>query len=157
MVPHVRLLAGTAFLSLTLVGCHGSSSSSVLPASIQRSGTASFSVFVPAPNSGAPTPQSLSVLLLQANGASPSTKAVAYNMNLTASTHGCTALAGGALSCTATVSAPVGSDTFALTTYSGLNGMGTQIAKTQAKASVSAATATTKCTPMPAMAPVTRY
>jgi hypothetical protein len=136
MVPHVRFLAGAAFLSLSLAGCHGSSPSGVVPTSAQKNGSASFSVFVPAPAAGVATPQSLVVSLTQASGATPGSKTVPYVMNLSATSHGCAALAGGAMTCTATVSAPAGTDTFSLTTYSGVNGTGKQIATSQAKAIV---------------------
>lgn len=154
MAHHVRLLTGSAFVFLVLSGCHGggsSSSSGFVPSSDQTrtasSTTASFSVFVAAPTAGVKTPQSLVVSLLQVNGAPPSSKAAAFTMNLTLTTHACAPLVGGAVSCTATVPAPVGNDTFVLTTYSGLNGTGTQIATSQAKSMIAPTSGKTKCPP----------
>ncbi|MGH7661005.1 MAG: hypothetical protein ACRENA_08865, partial [Vulcanimicrobiaceae bacterium] len=88
--------------------------------SANATGTASFSIAVPGAAAATTLPQSLVVTLLQVNGASPSSKAVPYTMNLTIGTKTCVSQAGGALSCTATVSAPPGNDMFALTTYSGV-------------------------------------
>jgi len=151
MESHVRTLAASALLSLLLAGCHGAGSSGgVVPSNVQQQGvkTASFTVYVPAAAPGLATPVSLAVTLLQVNGVPYATKAAPFTMNLTPSTKGCTPAGGGALSCTATVPAPGGNDTFSLTTFTGLNGTGKQIATSQARAMVTASPGT-KCTPAP--------
>ncbi|MDP9024886.1 MAG: hypothetical protein M3N13_05920 [Candidatus Eremiobacteraeota bacterium] len=122
----------------------------MLPGSAQTQGglvsTASFSVVVPTAAAGVKTPASLVVSLVQVNGATPGSKSAAFTMNLTPTTHGCSPMAGGALSCTAIVPAPAGNDSFALTTFTGINGTGAQITTSQAKAMVSA-NGKTKCVP----------
>lgn len=163
MSAYGRSLAGRfcVFLGLALSACHGSSSSGVLPTSGSHAGalgTATFSVFVPPPASGVTTPQSLEITLSQVNGAGLTTRQNPTTINLGATTHGCTAMAGGALSCVATVAAPAGTDTFTLATYTGMNGVGSQVYRTQAKAVIKPG-ATTKCvpgaSPSPAAAPIT--
>lgn len=125
-----------------------------MPASMGRgnSGAASFSVYVPPSGSGLTTPQSLVVTLYQVNGSTPDSKPAPFVMNLASNTHGCTAMAGGAVSCTAVVTAPSGNDTFSLSTFAGLNGSGKQLSTTQAKATIKAG-ATTKCLPGAAASP----
>ena len=105
MVQHVRLFAGATFVFLALTGCHGGGSSGltgVIPGSSQMQSkspaTASFSVFVPAAATGAKTPQSLVVSLLQVNGVAPASKTTPFTMNLTSTTHGCAPMPGGAVS-----------------------------------------------------------
>lgn len=148
MKVHARLIAAASVLPFLITGCHGGGISPAVVDSTNGTGskTASFTVFVPAPSAGVTTPQSIVVTLVQVNGAPPVSKTAAYTMNLTSSTKSCSALSGGALSCTATVPAPAGNDTFALTTFSGLNGTRSQIATSQAKASVSGSG--TKCLPV---------
>lgn len=151
MESFARTMAASALLSLLLAGCRGAGSSGgVVPSSLQQQlgKTASFTVYVPARAPGVATPASLAVTLLQVNGAPYLTKAAPFTMNLTPSTKGCTQVAGGALSCTATVPAPGGNDIFTLTTYTGLNGTGKQVATSQARAMVTASLGT-KCTPPP--------
>lgn len=155
MVSHVRFLAGAAFLSLTLGGCHGGGASGgLMPggASMASSGKAAFTVFVPSSSTGASaSPQSLVVTLSQVNGATVA-HPTSITMELSAATHGCTALAGGALSCVATLTAPKGNDMFTLAMYSGPNGLGNQISISQAKALVNAA-GTTACVPTSSPSP----
>lgn len=149
MRTHVGLLAASAVAFLLLSGCRGGSSSGVVPSNtqLQSPRTASFTVFVPASAPGAAIPQSLVVRVLQVNGAPYASNAAPFTMNLTPSTHGCVQAPGG-LSCTATVPAPGGNDTFSLTTFTGLNGTGKPIATSQARAMVTASPGT-KCTPAP--------
>jgi len=133
------------FFVLLLTGCHGGSSTGLPGVSAQSAAraavarTASFTVVVDPPTAGVTTPQSLVVSLLQVNGAPPVSKQAPYTMNLTAATHSCVAIAGGSLSCTATVPAPAGTVQFAITTYAGPNGTRAPIATSQVNAAVTTA------------------
>jgi hypothetical protein len=156
-----RVLAVASCLAIN--ACHGGGGAALPPGSgavPQSAGMASmvspatkststFHIVVPAPMAGRTSPQSLVVTVLQVNGATLAAKPAAYVMNLTASTPGCTAVTGGALSCNAVVVAPVGTDTFSLSTYAGQNGSGAQIATSQAKAAVKIGGSATTCTPAP--------
>jgi hypothetical protein len=122
----------------TLSGCHGGGSAlptlgsnGAITPQAAGTGSASFTVSVPA--TGTAIPQSVVVTLATGNG-----KMTPLTMNLRASTTGCTALIGGGLKCLATVSAPIGTDAFVISTYSGPNGMGTRITSAQANVAVKA-------------------
>lgn len=137
LLVRLGVALGAVFL---LARCHGVSSSfpsRTAPSTASTMGYATFSVN---PAAGV---QSLVINLTQVNGAAPSTKTATFTMNLTATTATCTS-AGGALSCTATMPAPIGNDTFSITTYSGQNGTGSVVSTTQASAAI-AATGTTNC------------
>jgi hypothetical protein len=140
-----------ATLALAFAGCHGGGSSTLpmmgsngsLSPQAAGTGTASFTVSVPAPGTAAAIPQSVVVSLVSGNG-----KMTPLTMNLTASTPGCKTLVGGGLACVATVTAPAGVDTFNIATYGARNGAGATIASAQAKSTVNAAgTRTTACAP----------
>ncbi len=132
-------------VSFALAGCHGGSGSSALPtigsngaiapqASGTGTGTASFTVNIPAASTAAgQIPQSVVIMLTSGNG-----KMTPLTMNLRSTTTGCKALIGGGLTCVATVSAPIGADAFSIATYSGANGTGRKITSAQTKASVQA-------------------
>lgn len=93
-------------------------------------GTASFTVSVPAPGNGT-VPQSVVVALNHGND-----KTTLTTINFNVATPGCKAMLGGGLTCVAIVSAPVGPNTFSITTYAGRNGTGSVVATAPVKASV---------------------
>lgn len=134
---------GTIFL---LARCHGVGSSvPSAPAGLVSSGASTLgsATFTVSPATGV---QSIVITLTQVNGAAPPVKTAALTMNLTSSTAGCNA-GGGTVSCTATVSAPVGNDMFSITTYSNPNGTGSVVSSTQANA-VIVAGGKTNCVPV---------
>lgn len=141
MLARWGALAAATLLSAALGSCGGAHSSpaALLPSASAGAaaglGTASFTVVVPPAGSAGATPQSIAIALVGVNGA-PAPAAAPFTMNLSSATPACIAVAGGAMSCTATVSAPLGNDTFALTTYAGSNESGPQLATSQAQATI---------------------
>jgi hypothetical protein len=63
--------------------------------------------------------------------------------NLAASSPNCTAVAGGGRTCTVTISAPVGTDTFAETTYASTNGTGSPLSESTTSETIVAGKANT--------------
>lgn len=140
----------------TIVGCGGGSgTANVAPAGLPGSGSqgvaatgsATFTLTIPARSSAstagrAPafvSPNAASIGVAIATGAaSPGPATIA---NLSASSPNCAAAAGGALTCTITVSAPAGSDTFVVTLYSGQNGTGSVLSSATVTGTVTAAAA----------------
>lgn len=136
----------TAAVLALAAGCHGGGGPGGLPAANQTApGYASFTVQVPSRDDATATiPLSLVVSVTAVNGTSlahPTTS----TMNLSAQTKGCSALAGGALTCTATVPAPQGKVAFAIATYAGTNGSGAELSTVQTTAAIQSGK-TAKCT-----------
>jgi len=145
MVASAWLRRGAVVFCLAVAGCHGGGSSAAPVANPGAAslGSASFTVVVPPPGSSGATPQSVSITLLQVNSIAPSGKTSPTTANLSSSSSGCAPLPGGALSCTVSVSAPIGNDTFTIVTYAAQNATGAPIATTQAQASIDGRRTTT--------------
>lgn len=135
-----------AIFILALAACGGGNGGqSALPAggtTQQRPSQAIFTIAIPAAtprgtNYVSPNTQSLTIGV---NGAAPS-----VTQNVTSTSNGCTT-SGGAVTCTVSVTAPIGSDTFLVTLYSGTNASGSKLAS----GSVTAAVTST-----PASVPIT--
>lgn len=110
-----------------LAACGGGSGRSPVPStgSAQQSSSAVFKLSIPArttahsPHYVSPNTQSLTIAV---NGAAPS-----VTQNVTSASGGC-ASSGGGITCSVPVTAPVGSDTFTVTLYSGTNAGGSKLA-----------------------------
>lgn len=118
----------------------GSGSSPTQPA--QKTGPASLTITIPPPSKQnthfrpgyiSAATQSMTVGLV-----SGSTTTSLVTVNLTQSSPNCTVPAGGGLQCAATVQAPFGIDTFAISTYSGLNGTGNVLSTGEVSATLTA-------------------
>lgn len=155
MIAKYRLGLLSVFL-LAESGCHGGGAGSGLPsvtspAALSRgSGTAAFTVAIP-PGSG-PAAQSVIVSLTKVNALNPPAGVAPVVMNLTRLTPGCESSPDGTLSCTATITAPAGSDSFSVVTRSGLRGQGSQVSSTSATATITTGGRTT-CTQTPSGPP----
>jgi hypothetical protein len=108
----------------------GSSQATPTPGNVTGQGTVRFSISIPARTGSStqrraqfvdPNTESITLTLLQTNGAAVSSAAQGP-FNLTAGSPGCTTT--GALVCTFSISAPVGNDVFLANTYSGTNATG---------------------------------
>jgi len=139
------------------VGCSGGggSGSSVpttggnVPSQTQATGRATFSLTIPAATSASASnrnpqyissnTQSMSVAV----GTGTATPGAPVVSNLTPGSPGCTAGAAGGTTCTVTIAAPIGSDTFVVTLYSGTNGSGSILSTGTIAGTVAAATANT--------------
>lgn len=109
----------------------------------RAAGSASFSIAVPLGAGGAPTMQSLTLALLQVNGAAPAGAVTPVKMNLGKNAPGCTLAAGAStLTCTAKIAVPPGTDTFSVTTYAQPNQAGAQISTDRVTTAISAGRAT---------------
>lgn len=130
-----------ALAVLALAACGGGNGSAPLSVSIpaEQLGKAMFVISVPAQTAQAalapryisPAAQSLTIGV---NGAAPSVTA-----NITPGSSGCTTASGGATTCTISVPAPLGNDTFAIALYSGTNATGHVLGTGSASASVTQA------------------
>ncbi|HET9095182.1 MAG TPA: hypothetical protein VFN37_00860 [Candidatus Baltobacteraceae bacterium] len=127
-----------------LAACAGGGGGPAVPSggSAQHPSSAVFSISIPArstarsPGYVSPNTQSLTIGV---NGAAPS-----VTQNVTSSSGGCTssgtsAASGGGITCSVTVSAPVGSDTFTVTLYSGTNAGGAKLATGSVTATIGSA------------------
>lgn len=149
-----RLLtaAATAALALGLSACGGGGGSSAIPSiggsgssptqPAQKTGPANLTITIPPPSQQnthfrpgyiSAATQSMTVGLV-----SGTTITSLATVNLTQSSPNCTVPSGGGLQCTTTVQAPFGSDTFAISTYSGLNGTGSVLSTGQVLATLTA-------------------
>jgi len=150
-----RALAGFVLIALTACGGGGGGStpapstlgggtaptSSPAPAG---SGTLSFSIAIPASTGPAASnrapkyvsPSTASVSVTLAGQTTPLATA-----NLGATAPGCAVVPNG-VSCTVTVIAPAGSNTFVITTYNGTNGTGQQLSTARIAATVTQSTTT---------------
>jgi hypothetical protein len=152
MRNHPRLLLAAVVVVALSTACSGGSST--VPQSA-TSGSASFSIVVPAPGAGAPAAmQSVEVVLMKVNGLAPASVIAPLTMNLTRTTPGCTPAAGGALSCIARIAVPPGKNTFAVTTFAQPNHLGAQVYSSIVTTTISAGHATTcvRTSPSPAAA-----
>ena len=145
-----RLFPISLAFSLALIaGCRGGETPGVVPPQ-SSSGSASFNIVVPAASKNAgPAMQSVSVSVVAIDGRPLSGAPVTSSMNLFKSVPGCSALAGGALSCTARISAPAGRDSFIVTTYAQPNLKGAAISTSRVTTTISAGR-TTSCAKKPA-------
>lgn len=130
-------IINTRFYALLLLvgiigeGCHGGGGSTgLLPqvSSQNGTGTASFAIAVPAHDTST---QSLVVSLLKVNGVASSAAVAPVRINISANASGCTGASNGSLTCTATLAAPAGKDTFSVVTYAQPNGTGAQVSASQ--------------------------
>ena len=139
-------IASIAFAALLLSACGGGSggSTSSLPSAPQRgaSGNAVFQITIPlpstqgssrAPHYVSPNTQSVSILLVSANGSPVTQPPTVANVSPTAP--GCT-VSGSTLSCTVSVPSIVGSDVFSVTMFAGTNATGAQLSSGQATATI---------------------
>lgn len=138
-------------VAAVVVGCGGGGgTSSALPSpngARAASGTrnATFTLTIPARTSGAasarnpafvsPNAQSISIAVANGNGA----PAPAVTVNLSTTSPACSSITTGGLACTIVVSAPIGSDTFAVTLYAGANGSGSVLSTATVAGTVTAA------------------
>ncbi len=131
-MSHLRTyLVAAALLALCACGGGGSpipSSGNGSQPSSQGSGPAQFIVSIPPlaqqnthvrPNYISASTQSMTVGLVTGN-----TTTSLATVNLTTASSSCTTPSGGGLQCLVTVQAPYGTDTFAISAFSGLNGGG---------------------------------
>jgi hypothetical protein len=147
---HFRSSLALAALAGLLSACGGGGGSSPIPSSGGGSGTpvqqqtapAKMLIFIPPPsqqnthfrpNYISAATQSMTVGLVVGN-----TTTSLVTANLTQSSPNCTVPAGGGLQCATTVQAPFGIDTFAISTYSGLNGTGSVLSTGEVQATLTA-------------------
>jgi len=142
MKNHPRFLLAAVVVVAICTACSGGGGTTV-PQSA-TSGSASFSIVVPAPAAGASAAmQSVEVVLMKVNGLAPASVIAPLTMNLTRTTPGCTPAAGGALSCIARIAVPPGKNTFAVTTFAQPNHLGAQVYSSVVTTTISAGHATT--------------
>ena len=132
-----RILAASA-CAFVLAGCGGGGGSSSMTPTSPTHGTqatkVAFSITIPANSQGQSVTrkpryvssgtQSISVIVTPNGGSALPTQ----TFNVTPTSNGCSTASGGAITCTETVDAGVGSDTFAVSCYSGVNGSGSVLA-----------------------------
>ena len=108
-----------------------------IPPVAAKAGTASFTFLLPFQRTAninrkamyiSPSTQSVTVTLLTVNGSAPGTP-VNATINIGAMQPGCTPT-GAQVSCDLSVAIPLGSDTFSVTAFSGLNAIGTSLGTT---------------------------
>lgn len=121
-----------------LAACSGGSGGSTIPAAgsfSQHTSSAVFSISIPARTANARAPRYISPntqsLTISVNGASTP----AVTQNVTPGSTGCTS-SGASITCSVSVTAPVGNDTFAVTLFSGTNASGSQLATGSVTATV---------------------
>ncbi|MHB8148279.1 MAG: hypothetical protein ACYDGM_13615 [Vulcanimicrobiaceae bacterium] len=134
-------IAGAVLLAFALADC-GQHAQSITPSgpATYGFGNATFIIKVPQatttslskPKYISPATQSVTITV---NGVSTPT-----TVNLTPSSPNCTTPSGGTLTCTASVSAPIGSDTFTLTTFDKTNGAGNQLSTGTVTATIASGT-----------------
>jgi hypothetical protein len=145
-MSHFRTSLALAVLAALLSACGGGGGSSAIPSSgsgsgssptqpAQKTGPANLTISIPPaskqnthfrPGYISAGTQSMTVGLVTG-----STTTSLATVNLTQSSPNCTVPAGGGLQCTTTVQAPFGTDTFVVSTYSGLNGAGSVLSTGQ--------------------------
>ncbi len=136
----IRRLTAATFLVALLSGC-GGGGSSVPQTSPTAAGNANavISISVPAPASGLPSAKQRSPQYVSMNTQSVS---VAVNggtpviANVAANSSSCTAASGGGRTCSVTVTAPIGTDTFTEILYASTNGTGTPLSQNQTTATI---------------------
>jgi hypothetical protein len=124
-----------AIATLLLAACGSGSSSIPGAGSTHGMSTAVFVIAVPGPSTSArrrpayisPSTQSLTIAI---NSGTP------VVVNTTPGSGNCTSAAGGGLTCTVNVNAPVGTDTFTVVLYSGTNASGTQLGSGRGTATI---------------------
>lgn len=146
---HFRTPLALAALAALLSACGGGGGSSPIPSAggsgssptqPAQTAPAKMVINIPAPsqqnthfrpNYISAATQSMTVGLV-----SGATTTSLVTVNLTQSSPNCTVPSGGGLQCTATVQAPFGTDNFAVSTYSGLNGTGNVLSTGQVQATL---------------------
>ena len=141
---HFRTPLALAALAVLLTACGGggggsspipSTGGGSSPMQPAQSAPASMVIYIPPPskqnthfrpNYISPGTQSMTVGLVSGSTTSP-----LVTINLTTSSPNCTVPTGGGLQCTATVQAPFGTDTFAVSTYSATNAGGSVLSTGQ--------------------------
>lgn len=158
MSVDARVFAALISFSALLTGCSGSAGTGNLPQS--QLGSASFSILVPAPASGASaTLQSVEVILTKVNGLAPASALAPMTMNLSRTTPGCVPAAGGALACVAKIAVPPGKNTFSVITFARPNRLGAQVSSSVVTTTISPGRSTTcvRASPSPAAAVPAMY
>lgn len=128
-----------ALTILALAACGGGGGGSAVPSagSPQHTSSAVFSISIPLASAPARSPHYVSPntqsLTIAVNGAAPS-----ITQNVTSSSGGCS-LSGSTITCSVSVTAPVGSDTFTVVLYSGTNASGSKLATGSVSATVGSA------------------
>jgi hypothetical protein len=132
----LRQLTFGLILCAALSACGGGSSSSGIPqapaSAPATSASVVISIKIPAASTATGTAAVRQPLYVSANTQSATISvngATPVVINLAATSPNCTAVAGGGRSCTATVTAPVGTDTFAETLYSAINAGGSALSQ----------------------------
>ena len=127
---------GSSTLSVTQTA-QPQATATATPPVAAKTGTASFTFLLPFQRTAninrkamyiSPSTQSVTVTLLTVNGSAPGTP-VNATINIGAMQPGCTPT-GVQVSCDLSVATPLGSDTFSVTTFSGLNATGTSLGAT---------------------------
>ncbi len=151
-MPHLRSSLALAALAALLSACGGGGGGSSPIPSSGGSGTqpaqtspANLVIVIPPasqqnthfrPTYISAGTQSMTVGLVTGTSTTP-----LATVNLTTGSPNCTVPTGGGLQCTATVQAPFGTDTFLVSTYSGLNGGGTLLSTGQVKVTLTSGAA----------------
>jgi hypothetical protein len=149
-MAHLRTCLTTAAL-LALCACGGGGGGSPIPSSgsqpsSQGSGPAQLIVSIPPlsqqnthfrPNYISAGTQSMTVGLV-----SGGTTTSLATVNLTTGSSSCTTPSGGGLQCTVTVQAPFGTDTFAISTFSAVNGGGSVLSSGEVQVTLTRGAAT---------------
>lgn len=127
----------SAFVSvfiLVLAACGGGGGSALPGTSLPRTSSALFSILIPAKSTAARNPKYVSPdtqsLTIAVNGGAP-----AVTQNVTPTSGGCTT-SSGATTCTVSVSAPPGNDSFTVVLYSGTGATGSKLATGTVSATV---------------------